>query len=69
MKLFTKPKCDYCSEQAVVYYQRVWGRWRIYKSGKYSKHCKLPSDSQEQIGYGGVHLCKEHEKEALEGKI
>ena len=62
-------KCDYCEKPAVRNYQKVWVSWVIIGNG-YSKEPKFEGMRiEEPTGEDNIHVCREHEKLFLEGKI
>ena len=63
-------KCDYCTAEAVVNYQKVWKRFKIGKREFYKEDGSFNAlDIEEPIENDNIHLCHTHDSPWLEGKI
>jgi len=62
-------KCDYCDNEAVVNYQRVWISWKIMKDGNYSRRFKEEFDLEEPTEDNNVHVCHLCEERWLNNEL
>lgn len=63
-------KCNFCNNNAVINYQKVWVRFKVCNNGNHIENKKFSGvDFEQPIENDNIHLCKKHNKDWLETKI